>query len=61
MTFKTDYNLGDTVYFVTDPDQQEYQVIGYRLEVSNLSIIISAGTRSFLAFEFELSKTKRVW
>lgn len=53
------YNIGDFVYFITDPMQNEYLVIGYKVYRDIIKYIVGhAGENEIDCFDYEITDTK---
>ena len=52
------FDIGDTVYLKTDPDQSERLVTGLRVRENGVIYDIAFGINESLHYAFELSKTR---
>lgn len=60
MVIDTKYNIGDTVYLVTDKDQLPRIVFCYIVYRSEIIYRIATGTTTSDHYDFELSDTKDI-
>lgn len=54
------YNIGDTVYLRTDPEQLEYIICGYSVSGENLNVqyCLRSGTEETWHYGIEISKQR---
>lgn len=61
MKISNTYNIGDKIYLVVDPEQNQYLIVGIMVMPTNLlmyRITGSDGTDDY--YDFELSPTKNI-
>lgn len=59
MLIRPQYEIGDFVFFITDPMQNEYLVIGYKVYRDIIKYIVGhAGENEIDCFDYEITDTK---
>lgn len=59
MTINPEFRIGEIVYLVTDPMQEEYIITAYRVEWGNIYYLLSHGRNEEIqcqSFEFQREK-----
>lgn len=61
ITHEFQFQIGDVVYSVTDREQCEMFVTGYKIRPNNhISYFVSCNGMESIFYDFELSKTKNI-
>lgn len=61
MIVNNQFDFGDLVYFLTDPDQQGWYVTGIMIDVGETrQYRLSCGMEACTAYEFEITKEKQL-
>lgn len=55
------FNIGNTVYFINDPQQDAYLVIGFTIRPSGIIYLVRCVGIEDSAYEFELSVEKTIF
>ena len=60
VSFDSAYQIGETVYLMTDPEQLKRIVTGYSLRPGGLMYEVSHADYTSMHYEFELSPDKQI-
>lgn len=60
MNIKNVFNIGETVYLVTDVDQNPRLIYGFVIHQSEILYKVICGTQQSENYDFELSREKNV-
>ena len=60
MTSNNKYNIGQTVYLITDTDQKPRIVIGFAVFIGTIKYIIGQSEDDSSHYDFEISATKNI-
>lgn len=55
-----EFDIGETVYFINDPVQDEYIVSGYTVRKNLIIYLVSFVGAEKSAYNFEISKEKKI-
>lgn len=60
MTVETKYDMGDTVYFITDPVQDQFVITGFSVRPNGMIYYCSCCGEEKIAYDFEISEEKTI-